>query len=72
MTGGMYGRGHSWQGDAWQGGMHDRRCAWQGVCMAAGCVAGDMHNREACVARETATTADGTHPTGMHSCLLVK
>ena len=29
--------------------------AWQGACMAG----------------ETATTVDGTHPTGMHSCLLV-
>ena len=25
--------------------------------------------RGACVAGETATAADGTHPTGMHSCL---
>ena len=24
--------------------------------------------RGACVAGETATAADGTHPTGMHSC----
>ena len=24
----------------------------------------------ACVAEETATAADGTHPTGMHSCLV--
>ena len=29
---------------------------WQGVC--------------ACVAGETATVADGTHPTGMHSCYI--
>ena len=25
--------------------------------------------RGPCVAAETATAADGTHPTGMHSCL---
>ena len=31
------------------GGMHSRRCAWQGMC----------------VARETATAVDETHPTGM-------
>ena len=31
------------------------------ACKAGGC---------ACVAGETATAADGTHPTGMHSCLM--
>ena len=31
--------------------------------MAGACVAG-----EACMAGETATAANGTHPTGMHSC----
>ena len=25
----------------------------------------------ACVAGEMATAADGTHPTGMHSCVLI-
>ena len=40
-------------GHTWQG-----RCAWQGACMVEG----------ACVAGETANAADGTHPTGMHSC----
>ena len=33
---------------------------------------GDVHGRGgggACVAGETATAADGTHPAGMHSCL---
>ena len=33
-------------------GVHDRGYAWQG----------------ACVGGETAIAADGTHPTGMHSC----
>ena len=34
-----------------------------------GCVAkGGMHGRGACVAGEKANAADGTHPTGMHSC----
>ena len=44
----------------WQegGSMHDR-----GMCMAGGCVA-----EGACVAGEKTTAADGTHPTGMHSC----
>ena len=36
---------------------------WWGVCMAEWCIRG------ACVAGEMATAADGTHPTGMHSCL---
>ena len=41
-------------GDVWQGGV---------------CGGGGVHGREgACVAGETATAADGTHPTGMHSC----
>ena len=57
VQGGMCGRGHAW-GHAWQGvrgggACVARRHAWQG---------------EACVAGETATAVDGTHPTGMHSC----
>ena len=55
-----------------------------GACMAGrACVAGGMHEHAwqeghvwwglfavegACVAGETATAADGTHPTRMHSC----
>ena len=37
-----------------KGGMHGK----------GGCVCGGG----ACMAEETATAADGTHPTGMHSC----
>ena len=38
---------------------------WQGGV----CGGGGVHGREgACVAEETATAVDGTHPTGMHSC----
>ena len=44
----------------WQGGMCGR-----GVCMAGGGMCGW---EGACVAGETATAADGTHPTGMFSC----
>ena len=53
--------GHAWQGVC-GGGMHrgkaciPERHAWRGG--------------GACVAGETATAADGTHPTGMHSCSL--
>ena len=32
---------------------------------------GGMHGKRACMAGETATAADGTHPTGMHSCFAV-
>ena len=35
-------------------GMCGGGCAWRGACEAG----------------ETATAADGRHPTGMHSCLL--
>ena len=78
--GGMHGRGHAWQGacmaggvhgreHVWQGcmaeGMHGRGCAWQGYAWKGG-----RHPwQEACMALETATAADGTHPTGMHSCI---
>ena len=60
---GMCTRGHVWQGGhvaggvhgwghVWQEGVHGRGHAWQG----------------ACVAGETTTAADGTHPTEMYSC----
>ena len=40
-----------------------------GACMPRGCAwLGGMHGQGACVAGETATAADSTHPTGMHSC----
>ena len=77
QKGGVCGKGgHTWQrgvcvvrGHVWWGGMHGI-----GVCMA-----GNMHGRGtyvvgvcgggASMAGETATAVDGTHPTGMHSCL---
>ena len=40
------------------GGMHGR-----GLCMVCACMAGGAR-----VAGEMATAADGTHPTGVHSC----
>ena len=68
------GRWHAWWGvsiagscmagrHAWQG-----ECAWQGAC-GRGCAwQGGMHGGGgACMAGETATAADGTHPTGMLS-----
>ena len=74
MTGAacMVGRWHD-------GGMCGRSLHGQGACMVGGghrrqgaCVGG-MHDGGACVvgacvAEDTATAADGTHPTGMHSC----
>ena len=61
--------GHAWQGErawqgvrggghAWQRSMHGRGSAWQGGCVWR---EGDVHGR-------TATAANSTHPTGMHSC----
>ena len=48
----------------------------QGVHGRRACMAGGMHGRGehvwhegACMAGEMATAADGTYPTGMHSCL---
>ena len=70
-VGGVHGGGHAWlvgvhgQGVcvagecAWWGSVHGRGCAWLRRCAWQG----------ECVAGETATAADGTHPTGMHSCL---
>ena len=62
-SGGVHGRGEGVHGRGrWQGvhgrgeGMHGRGC------MAGGC---------ACVAWETATAADDTRRTGMHSCSLI-
>ena len=51
-------------GCAWQmGGMHDR-----GSCVARGGHAWREEVGCACVAGQTATAVEGTHPTGMHSC----
>ena len=57
------------EGGICAGGMHGGG-GWGGMCGGGHalwgvgvCVAG-----EACMAGETATAADGTHPTGMHSC----
>ena len=68
-SGGMYGRGvrggGMWQGACVVGG---------GVCMEGGhacqgvCVVGACAWWAVCMAEETATAVDGTHPTGMHSC----
>ena len=69
--------GHVWQGvcvagEACMAGGH----MWQGVCVVGSCMAGRhawqwghawRGGGEACMAVETTTAADGTHPTGMHS-----
>ena len=56
------------------GGMHDRgtcvaggMCG-KGACMVGACMVGVMHGMGSCTAGETATAADGMHPTGMYSC----
>ena len=43
---------------------------WGGACIGV-CVAGGCVWQEACVAGEMATVVDGTHPTGMQSCLTI-
>ena len=57
--GGVHGRG-----------MHGWGFTWQGVYMVGGeaCMAGECAWKGACMAGQTATAVDGTHPTGMHSC----
>ena len=70
-VGGVHGWGVHSGGHAWPGGVCGwgvcmvGECVWKGVCMAEkACMGGG-----ACMAGETATAGDGTHPTGMHSCL---
>ena len=71
MAGDVHGKGACVAGgSAWQGGHVWQGCAW-GACMVGGHAwQGSVHGGEggACTAGETATAADGTHPTGMHSC----
>ena len=64
--------GHAWQGvcgrgHVWQGGMCGDGDAW-GACIVGGCGGGHAGWGGASVARETATAAEGTYPTGMHPC----
>ena len=46
------------------GGMHGG-----GACVVVGKAWGGHAWQGVCMAGETVTTAEGTHPTGMHSCL---
>ena len=59
MRGG--GGGHAWQGACIAWGMHGGGACWWGAYMIWG---------GASMAGETAIAVDGTHPTGMYSCLL--
>ena len=57
----MHGRGpREAGGHVWQGA-----CMAGGVCLAVGCAWWGE-----CMAGKTAIAAGGTHPKGMHSCLL--
>ena len=54
-------KGHAWQ----------RGCMVKGaMCDEGGCIVkgGAYVAWGACMAGETASATDGTHPTGMHSC----
>ena len=68
VVGGVHGGGHVWQGvcgagwHVWQG---------EGACMAEGHAWQGGHVWQgACMTGEMTTAADGTHPTGMHSCFI--
>ena len=70
----MHGGGDAWHGACVAGGMHGKRCVWQGVCVVGACIVGvacvaGVCGRWTCV-QETVTEVGGTHPVGMHSCLL--
>ena len=58
--------GHAW----WRRGMCGREHVWQeGVWWACMVVGGHAWQEQgASIAGDTATAADSTHPTGMHSC----
>ena len=70
----MCGMGHAWQGDrectwqghAWQGG-HEWQGGMRGRWHACW---GGMHGGGMHVVGGTATAADGTYPTGIHSYCL--
>ena len=74
----VWQRGHAWQGvsiavilcfyrclSVHRGACMPRGCAW--CAWQEACMAGGMHGWGMYMAGETATTAGGTHPTGMHS-----
>ena len=69
VAGGHACRGHAWQGvwmaggHVWQGGMHGGACVARGACMP--------HIPPPQTPRDTVgQCAGGTHPTGMHSCIM--
>ena len=79
---GEVGHGHACReacmgrGCVWRGGMHSRgsMCgqegghAWQGACMGRGVHA--THAPPQTLRDMVGQCAGGTHPTGMHSCLI--
>ena len=70
---GMHGKGACVAGGhAWQGGVHGKGAWVVGGVRGKGGVhgRGDVWRGGACVAGEMATAADGSHPTGMHSCII--
>ena len=60
LQGSMRGRGSVWQGACMEGGVQGR-----GPFVSGAYVVGGMHGRRD---GQTATAADGMHPTGMLSC----
>ena len=65
--GGRHGKGgYAWQGHTWHG--EGVMCGQEAYIAGEHTWLGCMRGQGACVAGETATAVDGTHPTGMHSC----
>ena len=59
-----------------KGGVHGKGGVWEGVCGRGHVWQGGMcgvgvHGRGGMRAGEMATEAGGTHPTGIHSCLVL-
>ena len=65
---GMHSGGVQGRGCVWPGGMHGGGVSMAGAYMAGVCAWWGCAWKGACMAEEMATAADGTHPTGMHSC----
>ena len=66
----MCGEGgvHGEEGGSMVRGVCVVRQVWQGACMAGGMYGGGHAWQGVCMAGEMATAADGTSPTGLHSC----
>ena len=68
MAGDVHGRGACMAGGLYASGIHGKGYVWEEAYMAGGaCMAGGHAWQEA-GGSKYGQQADGTHPTGMHSC----